>query len=158
MNRTFDDPCAQQQNQLQSNKKLKYVTTNHKDLVDAKEQLNFFGMTVKDQLFVPSDKMDGDSKMRYSEMTNKNVKYELDAFPVNVGFRGQLHRGDTDKEMDLRGLWDKQLKSCQPKGDDYHARSFYIFPEGMETPDATKSVETWTRGGECTRCDVLKKK
>lgn len=157
MNRTIDDPCAQQRDQLESNKKLKYVVTNHRDLIDAKEQLNFFGMTVKDQLFVPSQKMDKDSKLRYSEMTNKNVKFELDAFPVNVGFRGQLHRGDTDKEMRLRGLWNRELKSCQPKDSMYHDRSFYIFPEGVEVPDATKSVETWRRGGVCTRCDVLKK-
>lgn len=158
MNRTFDDPCAQQQNQLQSNKKLKYVITNHKDLINAKEQLNFFGMTVKDQLFVPSENMDKDSTLRHAPLTNPNVKYELDAFPVNVGFRGQLYRGDTDKEMSLRGVWDKQLKSCQPKGIMYHDMSFYIFPEGVEKPDASKSVETWRRGGECTRCDVKKKK
>jgi hypothetical protein len=156
MNRTIDDPCAKQLDQLESNKKLKYITTNHKDLVDAKSKVNFFGMTVKDQLFVPAAGMDKDSSLRYSKLTNPNVKYSLDAFPVNVGYRGQLHRGDVETEMSLRSLWNRDLKSCQPREVQYYNRSFAIFPKKVETPNATKSVESWRRGGECTRCDVYK--
>lgn len=152
MNNLIDDPCAQQQDWKESKKKLKYTVTNHRDLLDAKQNANFFGMAIKDELFVPADKMDDDSKMRYAKMTNPNVRYELEPFPVNTGFRGNLYRGNVDKEMRLRGMWDRELKSCQPKGHDYFQRHFFVFPEGVETPDAKKSVETWRRGGICTRC------
>jgi hypothetical protein len=33
--------------------KLKFITTNHIDLVKQKDRYNFFGMTTRNELFVP---------------------------------------------------------------------------------------------------------
>lgn len=151
MNNLRDDHCAQQERSESNANKLKYLTHSFSDLLDAQNNLNYFGMTIKDRMFVPETLLDKDSELRMSQMTNCNIKTNLGPLPVNVGYRGQLHHGDTTIEMNIKGLWDRELKSCQPKGTDFHKRHFQIFPEGIETPDALKSVENWNRAGASTR-------
>lgn len=160
-NRTLDDPCATQQRAEDNNKKLKFVTTNFRDLLDAKEQLNFYGMTIKDKLFVPSEEMDKDSKLKYGEtggiITNCKTKHGFGALPLpTIPSRYQLFHGDVDIEDSLRNLSDNTKNSCNPRDTEYYKRHFYLFDDskGIETPDATKSIESkdfGQRGGVSTR-------
>jgi hypothetical protein len=167
LNKTIDDPCAQQQRVNDNSKKLKFVTTNHADLLNAKNALNYYGMTLKDHLFVPSEKIDGDSNLRLGEkgniLTNCHVKNEYGQLPVpTMPSRYQLSHGDVGIEDSMRNLLETNRQSCNPRDISFHDRSFYIFDDkkGIETPDATKSVEPnefGPRGGLSTRFDKRRK-
>jgi len=159
-NKTIDDPCAIQQRNQDNDKKIKFITTNHIDLLEAKQAYNFYGMTTKDTLFVPgAAQMEGDSGLRLGEqgnvLTNCNVKNEYGQLPFpTMPFKGQLFRGDVDVEDDLRHVVDVNRKTCNPKDSEYFQRSFYIFGGSIESPDASKSVESpdmGPRGGVNTR-------
>jgi len=166
-NKTIDDPCAIQQRNNDNSKKLKFVTTNHVDLLQAKEALNFYGMTLKDQLFVPSEQIDEFSKLRLGEkgniLTNCNVKNEFGQLPVpTMPSRYQLFHGDVVIEDSMRNKLQSNRQSCNPRDSNFHKRSFYIFDDaqGIETPDASKSIETpqfGPRGGSSTRFTFRKK-
>lgn len=162
MNRTIDDPCAIQQRTEDNNKKLKFMTTNHVDLLEAKEKLNFYGMTIRDHLFVPSEKMDGDSFLRYGKtggiVTNPNIKNEFGQLPFpTLPSKYQTAHGNLGVEDELRTpLYELNKNSCNPRDVEYFKRSFGIFNDkiGIETPDALKSVESndfGPRGGISTR-------
>jgi hypothetical protein len=166
-NKTIDDPCAIQQRNQDNAKKLKFVTTNHKDLLEAKESLNFFGMTIKDQLFVPSEQMDVFSELRQGKsgniLTNCNTKNEYGQLPFpTMPSRYQLQHGDINKEDSIRyAMLEANRKTCNPKDTDYFERSFYIFDDkaGIENPNALKSVqppELGPRGGVSTRFRIGK--
>lgn len=160
-NRTIDDPCATQQRSEDNSKKLKFVTTNFRDLVEAKDTLNFYGMTIKDKLFVPAENMDEDSKLKYGEtggvVTNCKTKHGFGQLPFpTMPSRYQLFHGDVDIEDSMRNLSDNTKNSCNPRDNEFYKRSFYLFDDskGIETPDATKSIETndfGPRGGLSTR-------
>ena len=160
-NRTIDDPCANQQRQEDNSKKLKFVTTNFRDLIEAKDQLNYYGMTIKDKLFVPAENMDEDSKLKYGEtggvITNCKTKHGFGQLPLpTIPSRYQLFHGDVDIEDSMRNLSDNTKNACNPRDTEYHNRHFYVFDDskGIETPDATKSIETsdfGPRGGLSTR-------
>lgn len=167
-NRTIDDPCAIQQRDDDNNKKLKFVTTNHVDLLEAKEKLNFYGMTIKDQLFVPSENMDEDSFLRYGKtggvMTNPNIKNEFGQLPFpTMPSKYQTAHGNLELEDSLRlPLLETNRQSCNPIDTMYHNRSFYIFDDksGIETPKPVNSVEVTDfgpRGGINTRFLKMKR-
>lgn len=154
-NRLKDDECDIKQRNFSNDKKLKFVTTSFRDLMDAKEQKNFFGIDIVDKLFVPSDKMDEDSQLRHGKtgnvLTNLNVKYELGGLPLpTTPGRYRLYHGDVDIEDNMRNFVDTNKPSCNPRDTEYHNRSFYIF-EGIEKPEAIKSVEKELRCGISTR-------
>ena len=166
--RTIDDPCYMQQEQLDNSKKLKFITTNHIDLLEAKDKLNFYGMTIKDKLFVPSENMDSDSFLRYGKnggiMTNCNVKNEYGQLPLpTVPSKYQLSHGDVDIEDSMRFLIESNRKSCHPIEKDFHNRSFYLFDDklGIETPNPIKSIEApelfGPRGGISSRFSQSKR-
>lgn len=161
-NRVIDDPCAIQQRNDDNNKRLKFMTTNHIDLLEAREKLNFYGMTVRDQLFVPGENMDSDSFLRYGKtggiMTNPNIKNEFGQLPFpTMPSKYQTAHGNLEIEGNLRfSLTETNKQSCNPHDIQYHNRSFYIFDDrsGIETPNATKSVESkefGPRSGVSTR-------
>lgn len=160
-NKTIDDPCAIQQRNQDNDKKLKFVTTNHIDLLEAKQAYNFYGMTTKDTLFVPgAAQMESDSSLRLGEqgniLTNCNVRNEYGQLPLpTMPFKGQLFHGDVDIEDKLRTFTtETNRKTCNPKDSEYYQRSFYIFGQTVESPNASKSVETpdmGPRGGVSTR-------
>lgn len=167
-NKSIDDPCAIQQREQDNNKKLKFITTNHRDLLDAKKNLNFYGMTVKDQLFVPADRMDTFSELRQGQsgniLTNCNVKNEYGQLPFpTMPSRYQMYHGDVDKEDSMRyALLEANRKTCNPLDTQYFERYFYIFDDksGVEKPNALKTIQTpelGPRGGISTRF-VLRKK
>lgn len=166
--RLYADPCAYQQNTQDNKKKFKFITTNHVDLLEAKEKLNFYGMTIKDHLFVPSESIDKDSFLRYGVdggiMTHCNVKNEFGQLPLpTIPSQYQLWHGDIDVEDKFRlseHLSNKQ--SNNPRDSTFYNRSFYIFDykSGIEYPDASKSlepIEFGTRGGQSTRFLTKKK-
>jgi len=165
-NRTIDDPCAIQQRTDDNSKKIKYITTNHVDLLQAKEKLNFYGMTIRDQLFVPSENMDQDSFLRYGKtggiITNPNIKNEFGQLPFpTMPAKYQTAHGNFDIEGSMRTpLTETNKQSCNPRDIDFYKRSFTLF-EGIEKPDPLKSVETDSfgpRGGINTRFVKIKKK
>lgn len=167
-NKPIDDPCAIQQRTEDNNKKLKFITTNHRDLLDAKDSLNFYGMTVKDQLFVPADQMDTFSELRQGKsgniLTNCNVKNEYGQLPFpTMPSRYQLYHGDVDKEASMRyALLEANRRTCNPNDTQYFQRHFYIFDDkiGIESPNALNSVQTpemGPRGGIGTRFALSKK-
>lgn len=160
-NKTIDDRCAIQQRNDDNSKKLKFITTNHIDLLEAKSALNFYGMTIRDTLFVPSEGIDTDSGLRMGTsggvLTNCNVRHGFGQLPLpTMPSRYQLFHGDVVVEDSIRNFLETNRQSCNPRDNEYYNRSFYIFNQerGIETPDATKSVETpqfGPRGGSSTR-------
>ena len=151
-NKTIDDPCALQQRNDDNNKKLKFITTNHIDLLEAKEKLNFYGMTIKDHLFVPSEDVDKDSFLRYGKdggvMTHCNIKNVFGQLPMpTMPSKFQTGHGNLDQKVEdmrfplLQGISNKS--SCIPGDNEYEKRSFYIFDDklGIEEPKPIRSVE-----------------
>ena len=160
LNHTIDDPCAIQQRNSDNNKKLKYMTTNHIDLLEGKEKINFFGMTTKDKLFVPAESIDQYSSLRLggtgNQLTNMKVRHGFGQLPLpTMPSRYQLFHGDVDIEDSLRLMTETNRKACNPKDSDFTSRQFYIFHDdlGIETPDPSKMVENGPRGGAPTRFD-----
>jgi hypothetical protein len=165
-NKTIDDPCAIQQRGYDNTKKLKYITTNHVDLLEAKNKQNFYGMTIKDQLFVPSEQMNEYSQLILGEkgniMTNCNVKNEYGQLPFpTMPSRYQLFHGDVVVEDSMRNKLQSNRKACNPKDSKYYERSFYIFDnKTVEEPIPINSVESHDfgpRGGQGTRFAMNKK-
>lgn len=166
--KTIDDPCEIQQRDSENQKKLKFVTTNHIDLLQAKDKLNFYGMTIKDKLFVPAEQMDEDSFLRYGKtggvMTNPNIKNEYGQLPMStIPAQYQTAHGNFEVSDQMRfPEYVSNRQSCNPKGVDHHDRWFYIFDDtkGIETPQAIKSIESddfGPRGGVSTRFTANKK-
>jgi len=168
--RLYADKCAIDQRNNDNNKKLKFMTTNYIDLLENKEKLNFFGYSVKDELFVPGDKMDTYSDLLNGksggELTQCNVKYGLGQLPMpTTPYRGQLHHGEIDTEYDLQQGFDQvRRNTCLPRESNYQNRVFNIFSEsqGIDTPNAINCVESSVNGfalgrmGADTRFDRYK--
>lgn len=166
--RLYADPCAIQQKNEANATKFKFVTTNHIDLLEAKDKLNFYGMTIKDKLFVPSENIDQDSFLRYGKtggvLTNPNIKNIFGQLPIpTMPARYQSWHGDVTIEDSMRiNPLPNNKNSCNPHDTSYHNRSFYIFNDqlGIETPKAINSVETHDfgpRGGISSRFMYRKK-
>jgi hypothetical protein len=157
-NRLNEDLCYNQQKDFSNNKKLKFVTTNHIDLIEAKDKLNFFGVGIKDQLFVPGDKIDMYSNLlngnNGNQLTNCNVKNGLGQLPIpTTPYRGQLQHGDVTIEDSIRNILEVKKNSCLPRESDFQKRSFTIFDNSQNIfePQAIKSVETPAVGFELGR-------
>jgi len=152
--RLNSDSCEIKAKNNDNLKKLKYITTNNIDLIQASDKLNFFAIGLKDQLFVPSDKVDYYSNLlngqNGGQLTNKNERrgIEFGQLPVNIPFRGQVSHGDIDIEDNIRNNVQVKKHSCLPIDTNYHDRSFTIFDEklGIEVPNGIKSVETPEQG------------
>ena len=152
-NRSIDDECAIQQRNNDNSKKLKFITTNHIDLLDAKTKLYFFGISVKDQLFVPGNQIDNYSSLLNGDnggkLSNCNVRNGLGELPISTTpYRGQLHHGNIDIEDQIRNNIEVRKNACLPRDANYQNRSFYIFDDthGIETPKPIMSVETRENG------------
>jgi hypothetical protein len=146
--RLTSDPCAIQAKNLDNDKKLKYITTNHVDLIEAKDKLNFFSIGLKDTLFVPTEKVDTYSSLLNGsaggELTNCKVRNGFGQLPIpTLPFRGQVSHGDVTIEDSIRNQNQLRKNSCLPRDTKFEQRSFSIFDEskGIETPQAIKSVE-----------------
>lgn len=148
-NRQNEDLCYNQHRDSDNKKKLKFITTNYIDLIDAKEKLNFFGIGIKDQLFVPSDSVDTYSDLLNGKtgqvLTNCNVRNSFGALPLStMPYRGQLQHGDIRIEDSIRNNIEVKKNSILPRDIEFQKRSFAIFNEynQIDTPQAIKSVET----------------
>jgi hypothetical protein len=148
-NRLNEDLCYNQQKDNSNQKKLKFVITNHIDLLEAKDKLNFFGIGIRDQLFVPGDKIDTYSSLINGQsgqiLTNCNVKNGFGPLPIpTTPYRGQVAHGDVLVEDSIRNNVEVRKNSCLPRESTFHNRSFTIFDDkiNIQTPQAIKSVET----------------
>jgi hypothetical protein len=153
MNKLSDDDCYIKSRNNDNSKKLKFITTNHIDLIENKDKLNFFGYSIKDQLFVPGEKMDTYSNLlngqHGGQLTNCNVRNGFGQFPQMSNYRGQLFHGNVTIEDNLQKSSDTVKKTaCLPKGINFYNRSFNIFDEaqGIDVPNAIKSVEMPSNG------------
>jgi hypothetical protein len=160
-NRLGEDLCYNQQKDKSNQKKLKFVTTNHVDLLEAKEKLNFFGIGVRDQLFVPGDRIDTYSSLLNGSqgkiLTNCNVRNGFGQLPMpTTPYRGQVAHGDVLIESSIRNNIEVKKNSCLPRESSFHNRSFAIFDDKIDihTPQAVKSVETPQFGFELGRNGV----
>jgi hypothetical protein len=144
MTRLLYDPCEQQAQDVDNGKKLKFMTTNHIDLLNGATDYNFFSIGLKDQLFVPGEKVDTWSNLlNGSIMTNCKVKNEYGQLPIQIGYHGQGYHGDVTTEDSIRNNGQVKKKSCLPVEDKFYNRSFTLFKEaGIEVPKAIRSVET----------------
>lgn len=152
-NRLNNDACYINQKEVSNNKKLKFVTTNHIDLIEAKDNYNFFGMTTRNELFVPGEKIDTYSNLLNGKngqiLTNCNVRNGFGSLPMpTMPFKGQLRHGDVDIEDSIRNNLQVKQKPCLPSESDFQKRSFSIFDESnnIPIPQAIHSVETPTAG------------
>lgn len=160
-NRLNEDLCYNQQKDGANQKKLKFVTTNHIDLIQAKEQYNFFGIGVRDQLFVPGNRIDTYSGLLNGKdggiLTNCNVRNGFGQLPLpTTPYRGQLAHGDVKTEDKIRNNIEVRKNSCLPRDSEFQNRSFAIFDDklNIHTPQAIKSVETPQIGFELGRNGV----
>lgn len=147
-NRTSEDSCFNQRKDNDNDKKLKYMTWNGLDLLEAKEKLNFFGIGIREGLNVPGERIDNYSDLLNGkdggQLTNCNVRHGFGQLPLKtLPFRGQLQHGDVKIEDSIRNYIEPKKNSCLPKGIDFEQRSFTIFDDaqGIEVPNANRSVE-----------------
>lgn len=157
-NRLGEDLCYNQQKNAANQKKLKFITTNHIDLLEGKEKLNFFGIGVRDQLFVPGNRIDTYSSLLNGQsgqiLTNCNVRNGFGQLPIpTTPYRGQLYHGDVLIEDSLRNNIEVKKNACLPRDINFHDRSFAIFDDKLDihVPQAIKSVETPQVGFELGR-------
>jgi hypothetical protein len=154
VNRISDDFCAINQQERESQKPLKFVTTSFKDF-NSKHELR--GIYFHDGFGVPGSGIDVDSRLHNGQInTNQNLPQSLPAFPLpttgsKVSGQGQ---GDTDVEFSLRGKDTNGKKTCLPIDTVYHDRSFSIFDSLCRKPQNLKHTVQGShgfRGGVSTR-------
>lgn len=157
-NRLNEDSCFNKRKDNDNDKKLKFMTTNYVDLLQAKEELNFFGIGVRDHLNVPGERIDTYSDLLNGktggQITNEKCRSGFGQLPLpTTPYRGQLHHGDVKIEDSIRNFVVPKKKACLPKGVDFEQRSFAIFDgaQGIEVPDADNSVEKPSNGFELGR-------
>lgn len=146
--RLNEDNCYNQRKDTDNGKKLKFITTNYVDLLQGKQDLNFFGIGVRDQLFVPADNIDTYSDLlngkNGGQLTNEKFKHSFGQLPLPTApYRGQIQHGDVIIEDSIRNYIEVKKKACLPLDDKFEIRSFSIFDtkQNIEMPDPNKSVE-----------------
>jgi hypothetical protein len=159
-----DDGCFNQVKDIQDQKKFKYYTTNHIDLLDSRQKKNFLSISANEGQRVGSKEIDGDSKFRYTQQSKCKGHQSLGELPLNM--QGRNRTGHNIKHLDteynlLNDINTENFKrhSKIPRDNNYTNRTFTIFDNKNDTPDALKSVEKpelngcARRGGENTRFD-----
>lgn len=148
-NKLNSDACYINQRDMSNNKKLKFITTNHIDLIEGKDKLNFFGIGVSDTLFVPGEKIDDYSDLLNGKngqiLTNCKVKNGFGTLPISTTpYRGQLQHGDIEIEDSIRNNIEIRKNACLPRESNFEKRSFAIFDDSKNilTPNPIRSVET----------------
>ena len=135
-----DDTCFSKTQQNDNDSKLKYITTSFTDLINAKKDFNFFGIDIKDKLFVPSDKIDQESSLKYTNTPICHNRDEFKGLPMaTLPARYQGFHGDTTTEYAMGNYIECKRNSCVPKDTDFYKRSFYIFDEN-NVPKAENSL------------------
>jgi hypothetical protein len=154
VNRISDDFCAINQQERESQKPLKFVTTSFKDFNDRNE---LRGIYFQDGFGVPGSKIDVSNRLHNGQVnTTQNLPQSLPAFPLpttgsKVSGQGQ---GDTDVEFSLRGKDTNGKKTCLPIDTIFHNRSFSIFDSLCRKPQNLKHTVQDShgfRGGISTR-------
>jgi hypothetical protein len=154
VNRISDDFCAINQQERESQKPLKFVTTSFKDFNDRNE---LRGIYFQDGFGVPGSNIDTSNMLHNGQInTTQNLPQSLPAFPLpttgsKVSGQGQ---GDTDVEFSLRGKDTNGKKTCLPIDPLFHDRSFSIFDSLCRKPQNLKHTVQHShgfRGGISTR-------
>lgn len=153
-NQLNESVCYNELKDSNNRKKLKFYTTNFADLLDAKKEDNFFGMTIKEGVFVPASEIDEYSNLINGKdggiLSNCKIKNSLGALPLpTTPYRGQVSHGDVRIEDNkIRPIVNPKKKACLPRDHDFEKRSFAIFDnaELIDTPNPFLSVESKDKG------------
>jgi hypothetical protein len=151
-NLTYDN-CQLNQHQNQSEKPLKYYTTDFKKLVDD-SKLNDFTFKNTDGQLLSGNSGQFDLKndeLRYKFKQQEKTCKDFGELPFpTIPFRGNLNFGNIDKENEIRfgdnGYTRKN--SVKGKQNDYYNRSFSLFDDYDQV---SLQVEPWNRAGVSTR-------
>ena len=152
-NKQIEDECYKQRQQEDFSKKLKYITTNHVDLLNAKDNYNFFGIAVKDYLTVPAEKIESETllKLDNKKLTNCKCQHELGTLPLpTLPAKYQLQHGDVEIEDHMGNFVSVNRKGVLPIVTDFHDKHFEIFTNTVK-PDPIKATEDFQRAGIPTR-------
>lgn len=166
LNRLRDDIGDINKKREDNLKKLKYYTTNNIDLINVDQTRDFYGLNLKDGLFVPTPKIiDESSQLTINKSGNTSYrnKTTYGQLPLPT-LPSQVHsaKGNTEIEDSLRHNFIIHKKATNPKEVNSYSRTFSIFDsELLEKPDNLKSVENprdfGPRGGINSR-NIFKKK
>lgn len=149
LNRLKDDKCYKDIKIKSDNHKLRYYTTSFSDLLDAQiNKDNFFGLTIKNELFVPTSKIDiysdlinGENGMKLTNQYTKrgtNTSYPLPTIPGKY----QTAHGDIDIEDNLRMVnINKYQKSCITIECNHNERTFQLFTENNFPVNAVADIK-----------------
>lgn len=140
LTRLTDDPCAVDCRSYTSQKPIKFITTNFHNLGCDPKSLCYPGYLPKDGNGWAQCKMDTDSELRQSKLTQLRFKQQQKSLPVaTVPFMG---RGclNTDIESNLWGVDTYADKPCQPKDTRFHDRHFSHFESLCFNPNAVKNT------------------
>lgn len=160
-----DDGCLNQVKDVQDVKKFKYYTTNHIDLLNSRENKNFLSISANEGQNVGSKQIDQDSKFRHNLQSKCRGRQGLGELPLNM--QGRNRTGHNIKQLDqeynlfIDNNYQSETRrhSNLPRDNNYNNRTFQLFDNKEDSPDALKSVENpelngWKRrGGENTRFD-----
>ncbi len=150
-------------NALQSNQKLKFLTTNFEDLNEAKDKYNYHGINIKGKLFVPSEDINAESLLKFgiegNQNTNFRVKTQLGQLPLlTMPYRYGAADGDLAIENELRDYTHlRDTKGSIPFECNLFDRSFSVFSKEVPHLDPINGIESVAnfgpRGGYPTRLD-----
>jgi hypothetical protein len=149
LNRLKDDDCYQVARNNSDGKKLRYYTTSFKDFLDAQtNKENYFGLTIKNELFVPTSKIDTYSDLvngtNGQMLTNQYTKRGTDtSYPLpTIPAKYQLAHGNIEIEDNLRMVNNyKTQKSCLPIECNYNEKTFQIFEKNSPPQNIAQNVK-----------------
>ena len=124
------------------------------DLENASKYTSIFGLGIKDGLYTPSEKIDDETELWKSELSNPRVKTQLGALPMPTMPAKYMQNsyGDSNAENELRiGVSTYDGKPCNPKETSLQDRTFQIFTDDSPLPKPILSVEDYTRSGVASR-------
>ena len=153
MNRQKDDQCDIQRSGENNAAKLKYMTTNFVDLEEAESTSNFFSIGFKNGLYTPRDKINEESSLRNSIVTNERAKTGFGSLPLPTmpGKYFQNAFGDPEVEAGIRGLYTTRDSTLKHYDGMYYNMTFPTFPKDSVYDNMLNFVEVEQRGGENSR-------
>jgi hypothetical protein len=146
-NRLIDDSCYKTVKDCENVKTVKYITTSFNNLLD-NQGLNggFYGLSVKHELAVPSEKIDIYNSLIRDTITNCQTMRGTDnALPLEtIPAKYQLPFGNVEIEDELKNgsTTLRSKKTCLKTLDcNNQDRVFYIFDKNILPPKPENGVE-----------------
>lgn len=145
------DLCAERARFKNSTDKLKYYTNMYFNEGCNPSHYDFLGSLPKDGRGIAQCAIDESNSLRKQRLTQAGFPQQLGTIPMAAP---NMSRGCliADVESSLRPLNMSERKECNPKGHNYHERSFYIFDDFCyDHASVQNTVWPGHRGGIDTR-------